>query len=201
MNELISTFPLYSQEGERAILGAMLGDPKAIDAAAALDVTDFFIDSHRRLLTIIRNMHAQGLHVDHLTILTELTRQQLLESLGGAGWLADLGSDIWRNFDVRPYLGIIREKAKLRRTIALCQAIEARALQGECSEMLLQELQSSAMQQASESSELQSARFSQVALPWLNHLQEQRDSPNRLCGIPTGIPHSDEATSGWRSGS
>jgi replicative DNA helicase len=40
----------------------------------------------------------------------------------------------------------------------------------------------------------------ELIVPFLSDLREQRESPNTLRGISTGIPELDEITSGWRDG-
>ncbi len=191
---------MHSVEAEKAVLGAMIVDPKAIVAAASLEIADFFLESHRSILTVIRSMDAQGQHVDGLTLWHEMDRRKLLSSIGGPAYLADLPIGLPRNFDTRSYVQTIREKAALRSIVSLCDFISARAEAEEPSEDILHDLQGLALEQQAAAVNVKPSPIAELVLPAWEAMKHQREFPGEILGIPTGIEDLDRSTTGWRDG-
>lgn len=191
---------MHSVEAEKAVLGAMLVDGKAIDAAAGLDVTDLHLDSHRTILSVIRNMHAQGTNVDSVTVWQELERQKLGDSVGGVVYVACLPDGLPRNYDVKPYVKMIREKSALRSIVSLCDLAKARAYEGEDSTDILHDLQGLALEQQAAAVHVRPSPIKELILPAWEAMKHQRQFTGEVLGIPTGIAELDRCTTGWRDG-
>lgn len=191
---------MHSVEAEKAVLGAMLVDPKAIIAASSLEASDLYLESHRTVLTVIRNMHAQGTNVDLLTVWQELERQKLIGSVGGAAYIADLSTGLPRNYNVVPYVKVIREKAALRAIVSLCDYTAARANEEEDSSTILHDLQGLALVQQAAAVNVRPTKISELVLPAWEEMKHQREFSGEVLGIPTGIADLDRSTTGWRDG-
>jgi replicative DNA helicase len=77
--------PLYSEELERDINGAMLLEKECImQIMAILKPECFYVDKYRQIFTAIRNLDAKGADVDLRTVTEELKRTSKLDSVGGA---------------------------------------------------------------------------------------------------------------------
>lgn len=185
---------------EKAVLGTMLTDARAIEAASNLEVSDLALDSHRTILTTMRRMHEQGANVDTLTVMQELMRCHLLDSIGGAGYIADITSGIPRNFDVRPGVKVIREKSALRSILTLCEYISARANDGDDSADILHEMQGRALEQQAAAVHVSPQPIAEVVLSTWEGMKHQRDFAGEVLGVPTGIADLDRSTTGWRDG-
>jgi replicative DNA helicase len=191
---------LSAEHAEKTILGAMLVEEDAIQAADALDASEMYLDSHRTLLTTIRAMRTQGCQVDLITVMDELGRKNLTDVVGGVAYLSELSSGIPRKLRIDAYVKLVKEKASLRSIISLCQAASARAELGEPSLDILGDLQSGALAYQAANDELRAPHISELVMPAWNEIEEQMEATTEVIGIPTGIRDIDAATTGFRNG-
>ena len=84
--------PLPSNlDAERSILGAILLDNNALNAAIeSLKPEDFFIPQHRNIFTRMIALGESQQAIDLVTLTEELHRRSELEASGGAPYLASL---------------------------------------------------------------------------------------------------------------
>jgi replicative DNA helicase len=119
-------------EAERSILGAILLDNHALNAAIEnLRPEDFFLEQHRRVFNQMIVLGENQQAIDLVTLTESLHRVGELESSGGAPYLAALADGMPRVSNVEHYARIVREKALLRNLIHATHNIQQRALEGE----------------------------------------------------------------------
>jgi replicative DNA helicase len=125
--------PLPSNlDAERSILGAILFDNNALNAAIeALRPDDFFIPQHRNIFTRMIALGEAQQAIDLVTLTEELHRRSELDSSGGAPYLASLVDGMPRVTNVEHYARIVKEKAMLRNLIHATHNIQQRAFEGE----------------------------------------------------------------------
>src|SRR6202040_2492002 len=125
--------PLPSNlDAERSILGAILFDNNALNAAIeALKPDDFFIPQHRNIFTRMIALGEAQQAIDLVTLTEELHRRSELDASGGAPYLASLVDGMPRVTNVEHYARIVKEKAMLRNLIHATHNIQQRALEGE----------------------------------------------------------------------
>src|SRR6516225_8644266 len=125
--------PLPSNlDAERSILGAILLDNNALNAAIeALKAEDFFIPQHRNIFTQMIALGESQQAIDLVTLTEELHRRGELDSSGGAPYLASLVDGVPRVSNVEHYARIVKEKAILRNLIHATHNIQQRAFEGE----------------------------------------------------------------------
>lgn len=110
-------------DAERVVLGAMLtgaADPALV--AAALDESDLGLERHRVIWRALMALHAAGRGVDYITVAEQLRAGRQLDTAGGLGYLVDLDRGT-PAVPIDAYLRVVRERAVLRRTIAVCQSL------------------------------------------------------------------------------
>ncbi len=115
MPEVIRRVPPSSMEAEQSVLGAMLLSENCVLAAMEkLREEDFYMESHRRIWRAMHDLSALSKPVDLVTV-TERMEQGAPLSLEEMTYLSDLTQAVpsTRNIDV--YIGIIKEKSRLRR--------------------------------------------------------------------------------------
>jgi replicative DNA helicase len=119
-------------EAERSILGAILLDNHALNAAIEnIKPEDFFLEQHRRVFNQMIALGEAQQAIDLVTLTESLHRVGELESSGGAPYLAALADGMPRVSNVEHYARIVREKALLRNLIHATHNIQQRALEGE----------------------------------------------------------------------
>jgi replicative DNA helicase len=191
---------LFAEQAEKTILGAMLLEEDAIQAADSLEASEMYLDSHRILLATIRTMRGIGGQVDLVTVTEELRRKNLMDAVGGLGYVADLSNGIPRKLRIDAYVKLVKEKAALRSIISLCQTASSRAELGEPSLDILGDLHSGALAYQSANDELRAPHISELVMSAWNEIYEQMQATTEVIGIPTGIRDLDIATTGFRDG-
>jgi replicative DNA helicase len=119
-------------DAERSILGAILVDNNALNAAIeALKAEDFFLPQHRHVFTRMIALGESQQAIDLVTLTEELHRSGELEASGGAPYLASLADGMPRVSNVEHYARIVKEKALLRNLIHTAHNIQQHAFDGE----------------------------------------------------------------------
>lgn len=128
---LEKTLP-QSIESEKAVLGAILLDEKAIFAASeTLLAGDFYLESHREIFKAMLALVEEESAIDFFTLREELRRRNKEEIAGGAAYLASLTDGLPRALNIEHYAKTIREKATSRQLIRLSNETTVRCYQGE----------------------------------------------------------------------
>jgi replicative DNA helicase len=117
-------------DAERAILGAVLQDDKALDDAGTVSQGDFFLHEHATILRTMREIADRNEPIDLVTLSEKLRYDGKLEATGGAPYLASLADGTARISNVGHYAKTVREKAVLRRAIHLAERILNAAFEG-----------------------------------------------------------------------
>jgi replicative DNA helicase len=118
----------HNLDAERACLGAVLLEGAgALRDLDALAVDDLLFPQHRHILEAMRAVRARGAPVDVLTLGDELrARGQLARLDGQAAYLNELRSDA-PIANLAHHVGIVRDLAARRRTIAMAAELSSRA--------------------------------------------------------------------------
>jgi replicative DNA helicase len=128
---LEKTLP-QSIESEKAVLGAILLDEKAIFAASeTLMAEDFYLESHREIFKAMLSLVEEESAIDFFTLREELRRRSKEEIAGGAAYLTSLTDGLPRALNVGHYAKTIREKSMARQLIRLSNDTTVRCYQGE----------------------------------------------------------------------
>lgn len=115
----IERVPPQNLEAERAVLGAMLLDKGAIGRVLeTLDEDCFYKEAHKKIYSVIINLYEKNEPADLITVVEELRRENCLEEVGGAAYVASLLDTVATAANVEYHARIIREKAILRNLIA-----------------------------------------------------------------------------------
>ncbi len=128
---LHKTLP-HSDDAERAVLGAVLLDNKLFDQASEiLSGEDFYLPAHRQIFTKMALLSAESQAIDSLTLREQLKRDERLEEVGGASYIASLLDGVPRTSNIENYARIVKEKALLRRLIHSANSILIRSFNDE----------------------------------------------------------------------
>lgn len=177
---------------ERCVLGAMMLDPAAADAAAqALRGRDYATPRHELIHDAIVDLHAAGCPTDPVAVADRLGRSGELGRAGGHAYLHELASEVPAASAVGYYADIVRESAQLRaiRTVGarLQQLGEADGAAEDAASAARAELDRVF---AARATEVDNATAVDEAIAAL-------DAPP---GMPTRWPQLTDALSGWVPG-
>ena len=102
--------------------------PDAVaDAVSTLEVSEFFLDSHKRIYRAISKLHEAKAGIDYQTVCDQLRKTSELDSVGGLGYVIQLENDVPGKPDVSRYVRVIKDKALARRLAALAYEDQQRA--------------------------------------------------------------------------
>ena len=109
-------------DAEKVVLGSILLDAeKNYPQTTELRIEDFILRQHQMAFRRIRDLHERGDGIDRVTLTNELMNHGELEACGGFSYLVSLDDGLPNISNIRHYVGIVREKAALRRIIFLSQ--------------------------------------------------------------------------------
>lgn len=191
--------PSFSRAAEEAVLGGMLLEAEAIDAAVEILGTDgyaLFNERHRRLYRCIVRMHERGEPVEAVTLPAELQRTGEFDAVGGVLTLSALLDGTPSAANIRHHIAIVEEHYLRRklverldeaRRIALDTQVDARTAAGEAERIIMADAGATV---ASDEMRAIDADLSE----YLESLE--------TCewGIPTGWVDLDQRLRGWRDG-
>lgn len=120
--------PPFSADAEKAVLGAILVAPYHLDEVADVAAEEFYLPAHQHIFGAMRTIAARGSVVDPVVLFDELKLRDQHRSLdGGATYFDVLVKDTPAIGNVRYYAKIVRDKAVLRRLIAVVTELSAKA--------------------------------------------------------------------------
>lgn len=195
--------PPHSLEAEQSLIGGILLDNTAWERIADLvTVEDFYRDDHRRIYRHISRLIDLGKPADVVTVFESLEKNSESEQAGGLAYLAEVANSTPSAANIRRYAEIVRERAILRKMVAVGDEIAASALSpaGRDAKALLDEAEARVFEIAEAGARHASGFVSiqPILKQVVDRVQElyDRDNPLDVTGVPTGLVDLDEKTSG-----
>jgi replicative DNA helicase len=111
--------PPNSISGEESLLGVLLmGSPVLTEVVQALEPSDFYVPSHQKIFSAIKELHRKNEPVDLLTVTLALENLNILIGIGGKAKLADLASQGFMAGYPMAIVTIIKNNSTKRRLIS-----------------------------------------------------------------------------------
>ncbi|MBE6604306.1 MAG: replicative DNA helicase [Ruminococcaceae bacterium] len=113
-----------SLSAERALLGAILIDPNAInDIAATVGADDFYVQEHKQIYLAMRELFDASQEIDPVTLIDSLVHKGVYEKAGGESYVRSLLDVTPSAMNVADYARIVKEESTRRRIIEVCNEI------------------------------------------------------------------------------
>ncbi len=188
-------------DAERSVLGAILLDNHALNAAIELlRPEDFFLDQHRRLYHRMIALGERQRAIDLVTLAEELERSGELEAAGGAAYLALLVDGVPRVSHVEHYAQIVKEKATLRNLIHTADVIQQEALDAERdADEILDRAETLVFQLAEDRLRAGLVGVKEVVRESIPRLERMLNEGRQITGLATGYRQLDQLTSGLQA--
>src|SRR6266566_380741 len=185
-------------DAERSILGAILLDNQALNAAIEnLRPEDFFFDPHRRVFQQMVALGETQQAIDLVTLNDALDRRGELESCGCTPYLASLVDGVPRSANIEHYVRIVKEKALLRNLIHATHAIQERAFEGEeGADGILDGAESSIFALAEDRIRVGLVSMKEIVHANFERLEKIFREGKSITGASTGYSELDKLTSG-----
>lgn len=196
--------PQQDPGAERAILGAVLLNARALDTAneAGLSPEDFAQPAHQVLFACFAALADADKGIDPVTVSTWLADHGQLEAIGGVPYLAGLAGATPMLSNLPAYIATVREKALTRgvllATAGIGEGVHAGEIVGEAAleqaEAALQGLRASSVVDAS------GEEIGPIASRVYDEMQRREREGGGEPGISTGYPLIDQMLGGLRGG-
>jgi replicative DNA helicase len=191
-------------EAERALLGSILVDSGAlVTAMEMLSKDDFFAEAHRLIFEKMIQLSEKPAAIDLVTLSEEISREGLLERIGGAAYIASLtdGVPFGAGTNVTEYCRIIRGKAIVRRLINVSNNVISRCLEGsEDPQTLIDAAQSQMFEIAEQKAQSGFLGITDIVKSSFGSIDVLFDRGQRVTGVETGFTRLDDLTSGLQPG-
>ncbi len=185
-------------EAERSILGAVLLDNHALNAAVqVLRSEDFFLPQHRHIFERMVQLSEKQQAIDTITLMEDLNRRGDLEAAGGIAYLSQLADGLPRVTNVDHYARIVKEKSILRSLIHSTSAIQEQALAaGDDADVILDRAESQIFQIAEDRIKAGLIGVKELVKDGYERLEKIFSEGRRITGLGTGYPGLDNETAG-----
>jgi replicative DNA helicase len=185
-------------EAERSILGAVLLDNHALNAAVqVLRSEDFFLPQHRHIFERMVQLSEKQQAIDTITLMEDLSRRGELEAAGGVAYLSQLADGLPRVTNVDHYSRIVKEKSILRGLIHSTAAIQEQAFaSGDDADVILDRAESKIFQLAEDRVKVGLVGVKDLVKDGFERLEKIFSEGRRITGLATGYSNLDNETAG-----
>ncbi len=195
--------PPQALDAERAVLGAMLIDSRAVARVLETLTEDaFYRPAHRRIFhAVVALWERKEDAIDAIAITDELRKQGDLESTGGATYIAGLIDSVPTSANVEFHAQIIKEKGILRKLIEISTEIVGRAYSAnEEAADLLDEAEQAMFSVSDERTRQGFVKASDLIAPTIKKIEKLYEEKKPVTGVATGYTDLDHMTSGFQPG-
>ena len=188
----------HSIEAEQSVIGAMLMDEEAIDAASEiLSEGDFYARQYGAYFAAIVDLHAKGVAVDPVTLQNALRERNLPPEVYGSEAIMNLIDQVPTSANIRSYASIVSDKSILRSMIKANEEIA-----GTCYAQTsgIDEIMDRAEKRIFEISQSRGVSsfvpIRQIVLNAMNKIEEASHIKGNVTGLSTGFTDLDNRTAG-----
>ncbi len=198
--DTLQKLPPQNIEVEQGVLGAILLDQEAL--VRVLDILqeqDFYQSAHRWIFSVMVDLFEDNTPIDVLTVAERLKKQEHLESIGGAAYLAELAEMIPTAAHVLYHAHIVREKSILRALIQSATTIVTESYEdaGDI-DLLLDRAEQIIFEISQHRTAVGFANINQVLKGSFKRIEQLYERKERVTGVPMGFTELDGKTSGMQ---
>lgn len=192
----------HNQEAEKAVLGCVLQDKRALIAAAELIKSDdFYFDANREIFSACIELFNENTPVDIVTVNDRLSRYDKLDAVGGIAYLSALATSITTTENVSYYAKIIQEKSLLRKLSTAATAIQhIAAAQESDTSILLEKAEQMIFDVSKDREQSDIVPVSEILMPTYQSMVESAENAGRLTGLDTGFDELNRRCGGFHGG-
>ena len=197
----LDRMPPQAVEVEKAVLGAMLIDGRAVGRAIELlDEEAFYHRAHGRIYTAMISLYERNDAVDQLTVSEELKRRGQLDEAGGVVYLAELAGGVASAANIEHHAKIVVERGLSRGLIEASSEISSRAYEGKADVHELLDWSEGRIFALSEKKLTQGFESIEVVLQeTFESIERAHNQDSAVSGVNTGYTDLNDITSGFQN--
>lgn len=192
--------PPQALDLEEAVLGAMMLEQYAINKVIDILQPDmFYKQSHQHIYSAIKNLFGKSEPVDILTVNQELSKEGVLDIVGGSYYIMQLTNRIASGANIEFHARIIQQKYIQRELIRISSNIIKDAFEETTDVLdLLDKAETSLFEVAENNLRRSAANMEDVVKEAIHNIEEAAKQEGSISGIPSGFHKLDHLTSGWQ---
>ena len=194
----LAKIPPHDIDAEQAVLGSMLTDKDAVNAAIeTLKEDAFYREDNRAIYQAIINLYSKSEPIDIITLKDELESMDKFEQVGGYEYLASLPDKVPTTANVQKYIKIVEEKAILRKLIKTAnEIIELGYDPAEDVEDIMDNAEKKIFDIMQSKNQKGYTPIKDVLVESFTKLEELYNRKQHITGVPTGFVELDYKTAG-----
>ena len=198
--------PPHSVEAEQSVLGGLLLDNSAWDRAGdLLTDSDFYRYEHRFIFAAIGALVNASKPADVITVFEQLQSLGKGAECGGLAYLNSLAQSVISAANIRRYAEIVRERAVLRKLVAVSDEIATTAFnpQGQQVSQILDEAEAKIFRIGEEGSRSRQGfqNMDSLVVQLIDRVNELHENgAEEVTGVRTGFFDLDRMTAGLQPG-
>ena len=191
----------HSIEAEQSVIGAMLMDAEAIEAASEmLKEEDFYARQYGVLFTAILEMHRNGIAVDPVTLQSRLREKNLPPEVYGTGVILELIEQVPTSANIRSYAKIVSEKSLLRRMIRANEEIAGACYtQKDDLEVIMNDAEKRIFEISQRRDSNGFVPIRQIVINAIEKIEYASHIKGNVTGLSTGFTDLDNRTAGFQN--
>ena len=201
-NDILNVQP-HSIEAEQAVLGSMLSDKEAVNKAfeKKLDAVHFYKKNHSLIFAAMSILDKKNEPIDTVSVVDVLTKNNDLETVGGAFYISGLVDLVPTTAHVARYIKIVMEKAILRNLIYLSNDISKEAFDDSKDvDDILESVQKSIFNITQDRLQKGFEKIDPVLHKTFEDIDRIASHKGSVIGVPTGFSDLDAKTTGFQAG-
>lgn len=120
----------FSEDAERAVIGAVLVDPaKLLDVARYINGESFYLLRHQYIFDALMRISNRNQEIDFVSVVNELREVGKLDEIGGGAYLLQLVNDTPTSQHAKTYAELVQRAAIRRRLLNAGDRLKALALE------------------------------------------------------------------------
>ncbi|MBQ9024196.1 MAG: replicative DNA helicase [Bacilli bacterium] len=188
----------FSLEAEQSVLGAAFLSKYALQKICdELTRDDFYLDSHIKIFDVLSELNEEGIPADITIVTDRLEKNKTLASVGNIEYVLEVINSVPSASNVDYYIGIVHEKAVLRRLINVSNDIASESYleNGNVNDILDgAEMKILNVVKTRKSSEFH--KIQDVIYKAQENLEKLCNQKGEITGLATGFYEIDKLTSG-----
>ncbi|MEP7162994.1 MAG: replicative DNA helicase [Candidatus Moraniibacteriota bacterium] len=190
--------PPHNIEAEQSVLGSLMLDKDAIIKVADLvKVGDFYKDDHNKIYEAMLGLYEEREPIDVLSLANRLEERELLERVGGSGYLASLVNSVPSASNIVHYAKLVQKKSLLRRLISsAAEIVEMGYDESEDVQAVLDEAEQKIFRVSQKYIQQDFVSIKSILEVAFNRIDELHKSDQTMRGVPTHFTDLDNLLAG-----
>lgn len=187
-------------EIEKVVLGALMIDNDAFTVVSeTLRPETFYEPRHQKIYQAIQTLNMEERPVDIMTVVEQLKKDNNLESIGGAVYIAELSSRVATSAHIEFHAHVLAQKYLARQLITFAGTIGGEALDESTDiDSLMERAEGMLFELSQKNVKQEYTQIDPVVDQAVRIITDAAKNKGGLTGIPSGFHKLDSITSGWQ---